>query len=283
VYLNDSTLVKIPDVIIIKSNAVDKNNNKNMRLLLISCLLCISCSARAAQIALIIDDMGNNKQDALAFALPENVAFAILPNKPLSTTFSNRAAAQQREVMLHMPMESLAGNNQEKNVLLSSMPPHQIVRVLKTALSTVPDAVGVNNHMGSRLTQLSLPMSITMEFLSEQGLFFVDSRTTRYSKAEIIAKKNGVLSTKRNVFIDHTPNPEQIDKQFHRLLSLSKKYGYAVGIAHPYPQTLEYLKVHLDTLQQHGIQLVKLSDLLSSGVTYAYHPKAESKPIPPVF
>jgi polysaccharide deacetylase 2 family uncharacterized protein YibQ len=254
-----------------------------MRLLLISCLLCISCSARAAQIALIIDDMGNNKQDALAFALPENVAFAILPNKPLSTTFSNRAAAQQREVMLHMPMESLAGNNQEKNVLLSSMPPHQIVRVLKTALSTVPDAVGVNNHMGSRLTQLSLPMSITMEFLSEQGLFFVDSRTTRYSKAEIIAKKNGVLSTKRNVFIDHTPTPEQIDKQFHRLLSISKKYGYAVGIAHPYPQTLEYLKVHLDTLQQHGIKLVKLSDLLSSGVTYAYHPKTKSKPIPPVF
>jgi hypothetical protein len=97
---------------------------------------------------------------------------AILPNKPLSTTFSNRAAAQQREVMLHMPMESLAGNNQEKNVLLASMPPHQIVHTLKVALSTVPDAVGVNNHMGSRLTQLSLPMSITMEFLSKQGLFF---------------------------------------------------------------------------------------------------------------
>jgi hypothetical protein len=80
--------------------------------------------------------------------------------------------------------------------------------MLKIALSTVPDAVGVNNHMGSRLTQLSLPMSITMEFLNKQGLFFVDSRTTRYIKAEDIAKQNGVLSTKRNVFIDHTPNFE---------------------------------------------------------------------------
>jgi polysaccharide deacetylase 2 family uncharacterized protein YibQ len=252
-----------------------------MRLFLISCLLCIGCSARAAQIALIIDDMGNNRQDAVAFALPENVAFAILPNKPLSKPFSKRAASQQREVMLHMPMESLAGNNQEKNVLLSSMRPNQIVQMLKIALSTVPDAVGVNNHMGSRLTQLSLPMSITMEFLSEHGLFFVDSRTTRYSKAEVIAKQNGVLSTKRNVFIDHTPSPEQIDIQFHRLLQLSKKYGYAVGIAHPYPQTLEYLKIHLNKLQQHGIELVKLSDIVSSGVTYAYHPKAETKPISP--
>jgi polysaccharide deacetylase 2 family uncharacterized protein YibQ len=243
--------------------------------------LYISFCAQASQIALIIDDMGNNKQDAAAFALPSNVTFAILPNKPLSKLFSERATAQQREVMLHMPMESLAGNNQEKNVLLSSMPPIQIIQMLKTALSTVPDAVGVNNHMGSKLTQLTLPMSVTMEFLSEQGLFFVDSRTTKFSKAEVIAKQNGVLSTKRNVFIDHTPSPKQIDKQFQRLIRLSKKHGYAVGIAHPYPQTLEYLKVHLQTLQQHGISLVKLSDVLSLGVTYAYQPKGKSKPISP--
>ncbi|MFT6990308.1 MAG: polysaccharide deacetylase 2 family uncharacterized protein YibQ [Paraglaciecola sp.] len=252
-----------------------------MRLFLISCLLYISSSAGASQIALIIDDMGNNKQDAAAFTLPSNVTFAILPNKPLSTLFSNRAAAQQREVMLHMPMESLAGNNQEKNVLLSSMRPLQITRMLETALSTVPDAVGVNNHMGSRLTQLTLPMSVTMEFLSEQGLFFVDSRTTKYSKAEVIAKQKGVLSTKRNVFLDHTPSAEQIDIQFHRLLRLSKKYGYAVGIAHPYPQTLEYLNKHLHRLQQHGIELVKLGDVLSSRAAYAYHPKAKSKPTSP--
>ncbi|MFT6778764.1 MAG: polysaccharide deacetylase 2 family uncharacterized protein YibQ [Paraglaciecola sp.] len=252
-----------------------------MRLFLISCCLYISCSVQASQIALIIDDMGNHKQDAAAFALPSNVTFAILPNKPLSTLFSKRATAQQREVMLHMPMESLAGNNQEKNVLLSSMAPIQIIQMLKIALSTVPDAVGVNNHMGSKLTQLTLPMSVTMEFLFEQGLFFVDSRTTKFSKAEVIAKQNGVLSTKRNVFIDHTPSPKQIDKQFQRLIRLSKKHGYAVGIAHPYPQTLEYLKVHLQTLQQHGISLVKLSDILSLGATYAYHPKGKSKPISP--
>lgn len=252
-----------------------------MRLFLIICLLCINTFANASQIALIIDDMGNNKQDALAFALPSNVTFAILPNKALSKTFSNRAAAQQREVMLHMPMESLAGNNQEKNVLLSSMQPKQIVQTLKKALSTVPHAVGVNNHMGSRLTQLTLHMSVTMEFLSEQGLYFVDSRTTRYSKAEIIAKKTGVLSAKRNVFLDHTPSTEQIDKQFNRLLRLSKKYGYAVGIAHPYPQTLEYLKEHLVSLQQHGIKLVKMSDILTTSSTFAYHPKDKQEPISP--
>jgi polysaccharide deacetylase 2 family uncharacterized protein YibQ len=126
-------------------------------------------------------------------------------------------------------------------------------------------------------------MSVTMEFLSEQGLLFVDSLTTRYTKVGAIAKKNGVLSAKRNVFIDHIPSSEQIGKQFHRLLNLSKKHGYAEGIAHLYPQTLEYLKVHLQTLQKHDIELVKLSDVLSSGSTYAYHSntKSQSQPISP--
>lgn len=249
-----------------------------MRLVLLSCLMSLGCSVHASQIALIIDDMGNNQQDEIAFTLPSKVTFAILPNKRLSKAFSSRAAAQQREVMLHMPMESLAGTNQERHALLSSMPPQQIIQTLQAALSTVPDAIGVNNHMGSRLTQLTLPMSITMEFLSEQGLFFVDSRTTKFSKAEYIAKKNGVLSTKRNVFLDHTPSVEQIDKQFHRLLRLAKKYGYAVGIAHPYPQTLEYLKTHLNSLEEHGITLVKLSEVLSSDSAYAYTPEAKQTP-----
>ncbi len=248
-----------------------------MRLFLFCLLSCLSFAAFSAQIAVIIDDMGNNQQDAVAFALPTNVALAILPNKPLSKVFSSRAAAQKRDVMLHMPMESLAGTNQEKHALLSSMPPQQIVQTLKNALATVPHAIGVNNHMGSRLTQLTLPMSITMEFLSEQGLFFVDSRTTKFSKAEIIAKQNGVLSTKRNVFIDHTPSLEQIDKQFHRLIRLSRKYGYAVGIAHPYPQTLKYLKTHLQQLDKQGIKLVKLTDLLSAGEAYASQPNAETQ------
>lgn len=248
-----------------------------MRLFLFSCLLYISFSVSASQIGLIIDDIGNADQDAKAFTLPVSVAFAILPNKALSKTYSDRAAAQQREVILHMPMESLAGNNQEESVLLSNMPPKQIIQTLSDALSTVPHAVGLNNHMGSRLTQLTLPMTVTMEFLSERGLFFVDSRTTRYSKAQVIAKKKGVLSAKRNVFLDHTPSLEQIDKQFKRLLRLSKKHGSAIGIAHPYPQTLEYLNQHLVSLQNHGVTLVKMSEVVSSSGTYVYHSKVKSE------
>jgi polysaccharide deacetylase 2 family uncharacterized protein YibQ len=196
----------------------------------------------------------------------------------LSKIYSQRATAEQRQVMLHMPMESLAGINQEKGVLLSNMQPYQIIKTLETALFSVPHAIGVNNHMGSKLTQLSLPMSVTMEFLYERGLFFVDSRTTKYSKAEIIAKKSGVLTGKRNVFLDHVIDTKLIDKEFQRLMRLSKKYGYAVGIAHPYPETLAYLKLQLSLLKETDIKLVKLTDLLSFDERFAYRKKLKSEP-----
>ena len=216
----------------------------------------------SAEIALIIDDMGNAKRDADAFSLPKEVAFSILPHKPLSLTFSNKAASQQREVMLHIPMESLAGKRLGPGALTSDMHPVTIHEVLQSALATVPHATGVNNHMGSKLTQLTLPMSATMEFLQTNQLFFVDSRTTRFSKANNIALQKGVLSGKRNVFLDHFAEQKHIDMQFKRLIRLAKKYDKAIGIAHPYPQTLQYLEQALTDLESEGVVLVPPSTLL---------------------
>ena len=218
--------------------------------------------AVAADIAIIIDDIGNKRLDAQAFELPSEVTFSILPHKPLSKPFSLRADLQQREVMLHIPMESLRGDQLGPGGITADMGPSLITQSLAEALLTVPNAVGVNNHMGSKLTQLTIPMAVTMEYLHKRGLYFVDSRTTRFSKAEKIAKQKGVLSIKRNVFLDHVADYENIDAQFKRLIRLAKKYGQAVGIGHPYPQSMQYLKANLPTLAAQGIRLVPLSDLL---------------------
>ncbi|MEP1870945.1 MAG: divergent polysaccharide deacetylase family protein, partial [Paraglaciecola sp.] len=126
----------------------------------------------------------------------------------------------------------------------------------------VPNAIGLNNHMGSKFTQLSFPLSVTMEFLLDKGLFFVDSRTTRYSKAQRIAEQVGVPNIMRHVFLDHVVELKQIEIQFNRLIELSKKNGYAVGIAHPHPETLNFLKGHLPELKKQQITLSKLSDVL---------------------
>jgi polysaccharide deacetylase 2 family uncharacterized protein YibQ len=222
----------------------------------------LSFPANSASIAIIIDDMGNTNRDSAAFALPTEVVFSILPLKALSSAYSKKAAQQKREVMLHMPMESLAGKQLGPGAITSDMQSVAIRETLLSALNSVPNAIGLNNHMGSKLTQLTQPMTTTMMFLHQHDMFFVDSRTTRYTKAESIAVELGVLATKRNVFLDHSVNYESIDEQFERLIRLSLKYGFAVGIAHPYPQTVEYLKSALPTLQTRNIRLVTVSEII---------------------
>lgn len=228
----------------------------------LSCLALFSPICFANNIALIIDDIGNKPTDIRAFNLPNEVTFSILPHTPYSSEFAQLAEQQQREVMLHIPMEALSGKALGPGALMSNMHPQTIKAHLEAAHASVPNAIAVNNHMGSKLTQLTLPMNATMEYLQQEGLYFVDSRTTRYSKAQKIAEIHGVPSLHRHVFLDHVPEPKHISYQLKRLYRLAKKHGQAIGIAHPYNETLAYLEENLPTLQAKGIRLVPLSDLM---------------------
>jgi polysaccharide deacetylase 2 family uncharacterized protein YibQ len=226
------------------------------------------------QVAIIIDDMGYRATDKRAFELPEHVTFAILPHTSQSSEFAYAAHQQGRTVMLHLPMETLQPRNLGPGALLDTMDTRFLTETFEQALASVPHASGVNNHMGSKLTQLTLPMTTLMQSLMEHELFFVDSRTTRYSKALKIAKRQGVPSTRRHVFLDHELTHDFIDQQFALLVRLAKKKGQAVGIGHPHPLTIERLQQHLSRTED--IEFVSVSALLDEPMITATPKIAEA-------
>lgn len=221
----------------------------------------INVATKKAQIAIIIDDIGNKPADADAFVLPSKVTFAILPHTDYSTRFSNWAKQQSREVMLHMPMESLNGKALGHGAILSTMYPNEVEKALAEALRSVPDAVGVNNHMGSKLTQITLQMSSVMDVLRDRGLFFVDSRTTKFTRAHLIAQKTGVLSAQRHIFLDHFPREDFLKRQLSTLIKQARRQGRAIGIAHPYPVSIEFLQHALANLPK-DVELISVSEYL---------------------
>lgn len=227
-------------------------------------------------ITIIIDDIGAKASDRKAFQLDRRVTFSILPHTDFSTSFSYAASAQNREVMLHMPMESLRNVNLGPKPLLTTMYPDEITQSFKDALQTVPHAVGVNNHMGSKLTQMTLQMTSLMEVLKRNNLFFIDSRTTRFTKANSIARKKGVKSASRHIFLDHYANEQFIDAQFKRLIQKAEVNGKAIGIAHPYPVTIDYLEKKLATLPAH-IELITASEYLSERDKFRINPLLASR------
>ncbi|NMH60091.1 divergent polysaccharide deacetylase family protein [Alteromonas ponticola] len=210
----------------------------------------------APRIMLIMDDIGYRHTDRAALALPKEVIFSILPATPLAEELAVEASAQGRDVMLHLPMEALNGQKLGPQALQAGMFPNAISETFARAMDTVPFAIGVNNHMGSMLTQQTEPMLALMQEIKARDLFFVDSRTTVNSVAEQVARNIGLPVVSRNVFIDHTMTVESMEKSLQRLVSLAKRRGFAVGIAHPHPMTVRFLLESLPSLEQQGIYLV---------------------------
>jgi len=100
-----------------------------------------------------------------------------------------------------------------------------------------------------------------MKTLNKRDLYFIDSRTTSHSVAWRTAQRRNVPSLKRDVFLDHDRDPEIINDQFSEFIAIAKRRGYAIAIAHPYPETLTYLKQNLSRLTSQGIRLVSASAL----------------------
>lgn len=224
------------------------------------------------QLAIIIDDIGGKASDINAFSLPKDITFSILPHTQYSTEFSYYASQQNREVMLHMPMESLYDERLGPGPLLANMYPEEVESAVLNALKTVPHAVGVNNHMGSKLTQMTLQMTSFMNVLEANNLFFVDSRTTRFTKAKLIANQRGVKAASRHVFLDHVQKEAFIAHQFALAIKRAKQNKKAILIAHPYPVTLAFLTKQLPNLPS-DISLVTLSEYLQETNKFRTNPR----------
>ncbi|MBE8168009.1 MAG: divergent polysaccharide deacetylase family protein, partial [Shewanella sp.] len=156
-----------------------------------------SSNAFSAQVAIIIDDVGYKQSDRKVLSLPPQITLSILPFTPLATELAEQAHQQGHEIMLHFPMQSLNGKRLGIGGIDNSMTKQQICLAIEQAISSIPQVKGLNNHMGSLLTQLEMPMSWIMEILNRHQLYFIDSSTTRYTKARTIADHFDVPNLKR--------------------------------------------------------------------------------------
>ncbi len=216
-------------------------------------------------IAIIIDDLGNQRIPGLrTIELDGPVACAIMPHTAHSTYLARQAHAAGKEVILHLPMqpmemERIAGPGE----ISLDNDRAALAAILDSDLLSVPHTVGISNHMGSLITRHPGHMRWLMEELKRRGgLYFVDSFTTPDSVAYRIALETGVPAARRHVFLDNEQTPDALERQFNRLKDSAVRNGYAIGIGHPYPLTLEYLQKALPQLGEQGFQLVPVSRII---------------------
>lgn len=216
-------------------------------------------------VSIIIDDMGHRLDlDLRIIDLPGAVTCSFLPRSPHARRLASLAHQAGKEVMLHLPMQAMGSRRLDEGGLQVSMSRTRFADTVQAGLASLPHVRGVNNHMGSLLTQYRGRMQWLMDDLRahDGDLYFVDSYTTFMSVAHAVAAENALPSMRRDVFLDADRDPAFIEQQFHRLIRTALDGGTAIAIGHPYPETLDFLEQNLDLLEAHGIELLPVSSLI---------------------
>jgi len=217
------------------------------------------------RIALIIDDIGYSPSHARQFLnLGVPITFAILPRLAYSYELALEIHDDGHEILLHQPMEpyNVDSFDPGPGALYVGDGPRRINRIMEENIADVPYAAGVNNHMGSKFTETYREIREALTFVRENGLFFVDSLTSSHSMAYRTAKKLHMAATGRNIFLDNIHDESAIYYQLNKLKRHSKKYGQAVGIGHPFPETVHAICRFIKNIKNSDISLVHVSDVL---------------------
>jgi len=218
------------------------------------------------QVAIIIDDMGDSLEVLQEISdLGQPVTVSILPLSLYAVETARMAHENGLHVMLHLPGESLnhqEGNSLTAGLIKSGMSEEDVRSLVEASLSRIPYVEGVNNHMGSKITQEEPVMRPILDILKSRDLFFLDSRTTADSIAFDLARNMGLRAGFRNVFLDSTVGVDFSRKQIIELFRLAQKTGRAIGIGHPFPETLRALKDNLSLAKKYRVKLVFVSDII---------------------
>ena len=214
-------------------------------------------------IAIVIDDLGVNAARTIeAIGLPANVTLSFLPYPSRTLELSRRAHLAGHEIIVHLPMQPTGDENPGERALQTGLPTGELQQRLGWALSRVSDFDGVNNHMGSRFTTSRTDLLPVMRDLKSRGLFFLDSRTTTKTQVESVAQEVGMLSGRRDVFLDADRSPSAIARQIRVMEEMALKNGNVIAIGHPYPETLKALMAWSKTVKERGFRLAPLREVI---------------------
>lgn len=249
--------------------------------------LLLSCVAHAGKLAIVIDDFGYRPaEEKKVLQMPPEISVAVLPNAPHARDMATKAHQSGHEVLIHLPMAPLSKQPLEKDTLTPEMSSTEIERIIRNAVNNVPYAVGLNNHMGSKMTSSLFGMQKVMQTLNHYNFYFLDSMTIANSQSIPAAQGTKVRVLKRRVFLDDSQDITAIRQQFSRAVKLAQRDGYAIAIGHPHPNTVRVLQQMLPTLPA-DITLVRPSQLLNeplhSGTPSQGNKPPITKPVQPHF
>lgn len=227
----------------------------------------ISSDSNDVRVALIIDDFGpaTNRETIKGFIdLPYDITISIIPGNDRTVNIGKATAKAGKDVFIHLPMEPKEPAAMDERDMVYVDDDHtRLETVFNRVLKDLPQAIGLNNHMGSRAMADTSFLKNLAASLKDRNLVFVDSRTDSEFFSLEIMRKAGVKATSRDIFLDYAIDTTIIEDQLSKLIRIARKRRWAVGIGHVKQETLEVLQRSLPRYESEGVKFVFVRDLIT--------------------
>jgi polysaccharide deacetylase 2 family uncharacterized protein YibQ len=210
------------------------------------------------QLAIIFDDVSFPSQVRAIRALGLKVTMSFFPPSPIHP-HTPELAKKQKFYMIHLPMEAMNFHKEEPFTLRVTDSQATIQKRIAKIKKLFPKVHYINNHTGSKFTANTQAVERLVRVLDKYNIKFIDSRTTANTKVPVVMKKYHHKYLVRDVFLDHAGDIASIKKQIRLAVKIAKKYGHAIAIGHPHPNTLKALAASKNILQ--SVELVYVNQL----------------------
>ena len=187
-----------------------------------------------AQLVFVFDDGGHNINQTKAFLdIPFPFTVAVLPRLPFSKESADLVRNSGNEVILHQPMQAVNMNiDPGPGAITPDMTENDIISTLFQNITEIGPIAGMNNHEGSAITADAEKMAVILRFASQEGIFFLDSRTNADTKVPYVAGELGYSYYERNIFLDNEKTRKNILTELSKGLNIANKKGSVIMIGH---------------------------------------------------
>ena len=191
-------------------------------------------ASNGAQLCFVFDDGGQNISHLKEFLdLPFPITVAVLPQITHSVEAAELVRKSGNEVILHQPMQSINESiNPGPGAITPDMTDDQIISQLFVNINQIGPVAGMNNHEGSGITADAEKMALVLQMASENGIYFLDSRTNVETQVPYVAKELGYSYYERNIFLDNEKTRENALAELKKGLAIANKNGSVIMIGH---------------------------------------------------
>ncbi|OFW83300.1 MAG: hypothetical protein A2018_02240 [Alphaproteobacteria bacterium GWF2_58_20] len=213
-------------------------------------------------VAVVIEGLGmsHGATTAAVQDLPGGVSLAYSPYAPNLSEQMERARVAGHELLLMLPMQPAAGQDDAgPDALMTVLPESTNMVRLKDVLGRGTGYVGVMPYMGGGFMASADGFRPVLRRIWENGLLFVGGIETPPVVLRDVADSLGIRALMPDAVIDTSLARKEIDAQLAKLVETAKKNGFALGVAGAYPVTIERLSVWAQGLKSSKVALAPVS------------------------